>query len=164
MGYPAYVDLERSESGKERYLGIESEIRFLVAYRSDHAFSGRHNNDPALTSRITCTPALAKNFIRLYLVILNMDFNYNSRMSQSYRGSQQQQQGRTKKKEEDPDAFMRLVRPFQHLRRNLLTTTCSPTRTLQDVSATSAFPSACPIFRSRILNTYKWSLSTWANC
>lgn len=50
--------------------------------------------------------------IRPHLVILNMDFNYNSRMSQSYRGSQQQQQGRTKKKEEDPDAFMRLVRSF----------------------------------------------------
>lgn len=35
--------------------------------------------------------------------------DYNARMSQQFRGTQQQQ-GRGKKKDEDPDAFMRLVR------------------------------------------------------
>jgi hypothetical protein len=41
-----------------------------------------------------------------------MDYNYNARMSQQFRSSQQLQQQRTKKKEDDPDLFMRLVRSY----------------------------------------------------
>jgi hypothetical protein len=76
-----------------------------VAYRTDHASLGRHNIDFPRNFQLR----IRQTFIRVSLLSLSMDFNYNSRMSQSYRGTQQQQQGRTKKKEEDPDAFMRLV-------------------------------------------------------
>ena len=49
--------------------------------------------------------------------------DYNSRMSQQFRASQQQQ-GRTKKKEDDPDAFMRLA--SSHLAYKVLDKLTSP--------------------------------------
>ena len=54
-------------------------------------------------------PAAAASNIALSSDQLSDIMDFNSRMSQQYRTSQQHQQGRTKKKEEDPDAFMRLV-------------------------------------------------------
>lgn len=73
---------------------------------------------------------------------INMEHNYNARMSQQFRSSQQQQQQRTKKKEDDSDLFMRLVSLFcslrlpQHIRCVIADAIPSPTKKLQDVSAT----------------------------
>jgi hypothetical protein len=78
--------------------------------------------------------------------------------------SQHQQQGRTKKKEEDPDAFMRLV----SLR--CMTLTCGAndpanmqarvTKKSQDVSVTSVSLSAQPTCRIQSRSTFKWFSNT----
>jgi hypothetical protein len=75
---------------------------------------GDVNKTTAATTSVALDAVVTCSILPQFLpcdktVSLSMDFNHNSRMSQSYRGSQQQAQGRTKKKEEDPDAFMRLV-------------------------------------------------------
>ena len=98
--------------------------------------------------------------------VTQMDYNYNHRMSQQFRGSSQPQQQRatTKKKDDDPDAFMRLVRRLSSAFNALFLMNRSLIKRSRDVSATLVYHSLPPICKSQTLSTFRWCLNGLPSC